>query len=447
MSSRVTRSRAKQQPSESGGEQTEQKSVEPAPNKRASVSGRKRKGKNSGAGEQKAETETETHAEDQRAETKAGEVDLTAAKAESEPTLQLEAAGEGDEPAKPGQQLKLVTSDDMHDDADKANGADKQSGEGAHDEAAQQGEQSSAEDAKPKAEEEKSSTNAEEEYLDGHDDDTDYHEPQSPTQLVTLQQTDHRTAADGAPPTLPEGTDLSVVSINRAPVLTLWAAVLAHVGPAQLPWLSALTVGKAIAGMIAQARGRSLGTFDSSVGNSHKRQKTEQEKEAEASDVQVMGIKVHMARVGEHSYATISNKPVNASQVDSYIHSQFATHRPRVLAVMNYLARCMMARGADGEADVAGRYAFTLYETFRPNMADGSQPGWGQKGELDLRNMAEMGKNELHMAKTEGKQLHLTTEQGAENGGEKPHSEQTQKQEAKQDEESIPEDAVNLTMS
>ena len=379
MSSRVTRSRSKQQPGEAGGEQSEQKSSDAATVKRASTGGRKRKSKSTA--EEKTETET---------------------KAESEPTLQLETAGEGDKAAEPGQQLKLVASDDKQNENSTQSGA------------------TSKEDEEPKAEEQ-SSTDDGEGWQDGHDSDTDYHEPQSPTQLVTLQQTDHRTAG-GAPPSLPDDIDLSVVSINRAPVLTLWAAVLAHVGPAQLPWLSALTVGKAIAGMIAQSRGRSLGVFDSAAGGPHKRQKTAQERESEADDVQVMGIKVHMARVGQHVYATISNKPVNASQCDRYVHTHFGANRPRVIAAMKYLTHCILARGADGEADVAGRYTFTLYEQFRPNTADGQAPGWGQKGDLDLSKIVEMGKNELDSAKTEGKQLHLTTAQDMHHGGENTHS-------------------------
>ncbi len=49
------------------------------------------------------------------------------------------------------------------------------------------------------------------------------------------------------------------VSINRAPVLTLWAAVVAQ----RLGFDAdeALTLGKAVAGLNAQAKGRKLGIF------------------------------------------------------------------------------------------------------------------------------------------------------------------------------------------
>ena len=373
MSTRVTRSRSQQQSSD---ELQPQHSSDATTTKRT-ASGRKRKGKSNADNE----------------------------KAESEPTLRLEAAGDGVKQA--GQQLKLVAADDKESDQTQQPKEEQR-------------EKEDNRDTKSGKDENESLVAGEEGgWQDGHDSDTDYHEPQSPTQLVTLQQTDHRTAAAATPPSLPDDIDLSPVTINRAPVLTLWAAVLAHVGPAQLPWLSALTVGKAIAGMLAQSRGRSLGIFEPSADRTRKRQKTADEQQHEVADVQVLGIKVHMARVDQLALATISNKPVNASQCDRYVHQHLGGDRPRVMAVMRYVAQCLLARGVDGEADITGRYSFTLYEQFRPTLNNGQAPGWGQKGELDLRKMVEIGKNELESAKKEGTQLHLTTDADIQNGEEK----------------------------
>src|SRR5258708_4084372 len=51
----------------------------------------------------------------------------------------------------------------------------------------------------------------------------------------------------------------TAISINRAPVLTLWAAVVAQ----RLGFKrdEALTLGRAVAGLNAQAKGRRLGIF------------------------------------------------------------------------------------------------------------------------------------------------------------------------------------------
>jgi hypothetical protein len=49
------------------------------------------------------------------------------------------------------------------------------------------------------------------------------------------------------------------ISINRAPVLTLWAAVVAQ--RLGFDEDEALSLGKAVAGLNAQAKGRRLGIF------------------------------------------------------------------------------------------------------------------------------------------------------------------------------------------
>ena len=51
-----------------------------------------------------------------------------------------------------------------------------------------------------------------------------------------------------------------VIKVNRAPVLTLWAAVVAeHLG---FGWDEALTLGHGLAGLNAQSKGRRLGIFE-----------------------------------------------------------------------------------------------------------------------------------------------------------------------------------------
>ena len=53
-------------------------------------------------------------------------------------------------------------------------------------------------------------------------------------------------------------TDRQIL-VNHAPVLTLWAAIVAH--RLGFDWNEALTLGRAVAGHSAQAKGRSLGIF------------------------------------------------------------------------------------------------------------------------------------------------------------------------------------------
>jgi hypothetical protein len=61
------------------------------------------------------------------------------------------------------------------------------------------------------------------------------------------------------------------VNINRAPVLTLWAAVVAE----RLGYdhEAALTLGKAVAGLNAQSKGRRLGMFEEPKGSHEARER------------------------------------------------------------------------------------------------------------------------------------------------------------------------------
>jgi ribosomal protein L21 len=60
----------------------------------------------------------------------------------------------------------------------------------------------------------------------------------------------------------PVATELHTVTINRAPVLTLWCAVVAHYGPSHLEWGKSCMAGRKVAGMLAQSKGRSIGLYE-----------------------------------------------------------------------------------------------------------------------------------------------------------------------------------------
>src|SRR5213080_4663561 len=67
------------------------------------------------------------------------------------------------------------------------------------------------------------------------------------------------------------------ISINRAPVLTLWAAVVAQ--RLGFDEDEALTLGKAVAGLNAQAKGRRLGIFKPHEEKAKKAQEKERGEE------------------------------------------------------------------------------------------------------------------------------------------------------------------------
>src|SRR5262245_38030107 len=69
----------------------------------------------------------------------------------------------------------------------------------------------------------------------------------------------------------------NTISINRAPVLTLWAAVVAE--RLGFDEDEALTLGKALAGLTAQTKGRRLGVFkphEQKPGQARKKERNEE---------------------------------------------------------------------------------------------------------------------------------------------------------------------------
>jgi hypothetical protein len=169
------------------------------------------------------------------------------------------------------------------------------------------------------------------------------------------------------------------VSINRAPVLTLWATVVAErLGFDQD---EALTLGRAVAGLNAYAKGRRLGLFKPE----EERPKKAREKEpGEAFRIDLCGRAVP-ARNTEHGVrATQRGKPIDPDSVERYLEDKFGDDLKAVRSAMQKLAR------AYKPTQLAGK-AYSLYEEFRPAIPSGKR-GWGAKGDLDLGRIERLAK-------------------------------------------------------
>jgi len=161
------------------------------------------------------------------------------------------------------------------------------------------------------------------------------------------------------------------ILVNRAPVLTLWAAVVAErlgFSPDE-----ALSLGKAVAGLNAQAKGRALGIFEA-------RPKTirqaKQQKHGEEFWVKLCGRPVPAKSTDQGVRAVSGDKPIDPDGVARYLSQKFGDDLDAVKRAMEALSK---AREPD---DLAER-AFALYERFRPEIPGGKK-GWGAKGTLDL---------------------------------------------------------------
>jgi len=164
-----------------------------------------------------------------------------------------------------------------------------------------------------------------------------------------------------------------VVSINRAPVLTLWAAVVAERQGYEPE--TALTFGKAVAGLNAQSKGRMLGIFGppkaAEGGGPPKKVGL-----GEDFWVDVCGRGVPAKKTDEGIRAVVKDKPIDPDSVRRYLEGKFGEDLDDVRDAMAELA-------ASYEPDDLAEAAYGLYEKFRPQIAGGRR-GWGQKGDLDL---------------------------------------------------------------
>src|SRR4029450_6564621 len=98
----------------------------------------------------------------------------------------------------------------------------------------------------------------------------------------------------------------TTISINRAPVLTLWAAVVAE--RLGFDEDEALTLGKAVAGLNAQAKGRRLGIFKP---HEEKPKKARDKQRGERFWVEVCGRPVPATNTEEGIRAVRGRKPID----------------------------------------------------------------------------------------------------------------------------------------
>jgi len=173
------------------------------------------------------------------------------------------------------------------------------------------------------------------------------------------------------------------IKINRAPVLTLWATVVAQ----RLGYdkETALTLGKAVAGLNAQSKGRKLGIYEEKP-EEEKQKERRKEKPAKTEIIEILGRGVPAVQTPKGLRAGIDGDPINAESVDAYLKQKFKDDYEEARAAMEKLAEAYSPKQLESQA-------YGLYEKFRPEIPEGKK-GWGARGELDLdyiRSLANKG--------------------------------------------------------
>jgi hypothetical protein len=168
------------------------------------------------------------------------------------------------------------------------------------------------------------------------------------------------------------------IKINRAPVMTLWAVVVAE--RLDHDHEAALTLGKAVAGLNAQSKGRRLGIFEED--DKEEKGKGEGRRAEKPETVPLLGRQVPVTHTEAGVRAMSKGEPISPASVERYLAQKFKGDLDDVREAMQALADAYPPKQL-------ARQAYSLYEEFRPEVPEGEK-GWGAAGELDLEKIRSL---------------------------------------------------------
>jgi hypothetical protein len=152
----------------------------------------------------------------------------------------------------------------------------------------------------------------------------------------------------------------------------LWAAVVAE--RLGFDWHEALTLGRAVAGLNAYAKGKALGIFHPKPAEVKAKRKAL--KHGTELTVNLLHRAVPAIRTPDGIRALSKDKPIAPESVEHYLTGKFGEGFDDARKTMVALA------GSFAPGDIAER-AYDLYVAFRPEVPAGVK-GWGAAGKLDL---------------------------------------------------------------
>lgn len=171
------------------------------------------------------------------------------------------------------------------------------------------------------------------------------------------------------------------IKINRAPVMTLWATIVAERMGYEKE--TALTLGKAVAGLNAQSKGRKLGIYEEKSEEEKEKEK-KKEKPAKVEFIEILGRGVPAVKTPKGLRAALQGEAIHAGSVETYLKQKFKDDLDEARAAMEKLAKAFTPKQLESKA-------YSLYEKFRPKIPEGTK-GWGAKGELDLDYIRSLAK-------------------------------------------------------
>ena len=161
--------------------------------------------------------------------------------------------------------------------------------------------------------------------------------------------------------------DDGTIRVNRAPVLTLWAAIVAErLGHDEA---AAITLGRAVAGASARVKARSIGLEE-------RHDDTPAASAQPARTVRLLGREIPVVEHAGSDHALDHGRAASPQAARAYVEKAFGARLPAVRRAMETLADSL-------PPDELNRTGFRLYEAFRPEVPPGTK-GWGARGVLDL---------------------------------------------------------------
>lgn len=175
----------------------------------------------------------------------------------------------------------------------------------------------------------------------------------------------------------------TTIKINRAPVLTLWSVIVAE----RLGYShdESLSLGKAVAGLNAQSKGRRLGIYNKpaeSTAEAEGSKKTKERQSGEVFMIEVVGRPVPAIHTEHGLRASVNGEEINPKSTERYLEQKFGAALGAVRRALEGLAQAYPPQELE-------QRAYALYEQFRPEIPEGTR-GWGAAGDLNLERIDDM---------------------------------------------------------
>lgn len=177
---------------------------------------------------------------------------------------------------------------------------------------------------------------------------------------------------------------MQTIEINRAPVMTLWAAVVAE----RLGYThaEALTLGRAVTGLNAYSKAKAIGLV-SGAETEPPQTRPGARPATRPATVALLGRHVPVITTKGGIRAVAKDVAIEPDSVERYLQARFKDSLPLVRTAMRKLA-------ASRAPNVLALEAYALYESFRPQVPAG-EAGWGKAGVLSVATIERLARERV----------------------------------------------------